>query len=113
MEKHILEELSIGDTIIFNNDAERAYQVKHIGERFAFACTHDGCKYTIVDKEEKCLASTTMLFEQFGNFNKAGHAQKLEELLLNGERELSRKYRDSFADFTQYKGIVKKREELQ
>lgn len=107
MEKHILEELKTGDIIMYSHD-ERPYVVMHVGERYAFACTETGGMYTVVDKEEKCLASTTKLFEEFGDFRKDGHAQELERLLLSGERELSRKYRDSFEDFTKFKGIVKK-----
>lgn len=103
--KHVLNQLKIGDIIQFPND-EFAYVVRHVGLRFVFAGSDCGCVYTVIDKKEEVLASTTMLFEELANFTVDGNAQKLEILLTNGERELSKRYRDTFKDFNYYKGKV-------
>lgn len=89
MKKHVLHLLKIGDIIRFPND-EFDYVVRHVGLRFVFAGSDCGCVYTVIDKKEEILASTTMLFEELANFTVDGNAQKLEILLTNGERELSK-----------------------
>ena len=103
--KNKLHDLKLGDIIQFPND-EFSYEVRHVGLRYVFACSDCGCVYTIIDKKDEVLASTTMTFEEFANFTIEGNAQKLEMLLTNGERELSRKYRDTFHAFNLYKGKV-------
>lgn len=103
--KHVLHQLKTGDIIRFPND-EFEYVVRHVGLRFVFAGSDCGCVYTVIDKKEEILASTTMLFEVLANFTVEGNAQKLETLLTNGERELSKRYRDTFRDFNHYKGKV-------
>ena len=103
--KHALHNLKIGDIIRFPND-EFEYVVRHVGLRYVFAGSDCGCVYTVIDKKEEVLASTTMLFEVLANFTVEGNAQKLEILLTNGERELSKRYRDTFRDFNYYKGKV-------
>lgn len=103
--KHVLHNLKNGDIIQFPND-EFDYVVRHVGLRYVFAGSDCGCVYTVIDKNDEILASTTMLFEEFANFTVDGNAQKLEMLLTNGERELSRKYRDTFQAFNLYKGKV-------
>lgn len=105
MKKHVLHQLKIGDIIQFPND-EFDYVVRHVGLRYVFAGSDCGCVYTVIDKKEEVLASTTMLFEELANFTVEGNAQKLEILLTNGERELSKRYRDTFKDFNYYKGKV-------
>jgi len=97
----------VEDVSIIEDSYEEQYFVKHVGERYVFACTEDGCRYTIVDKVDKILASTTMTFEEYANFNKEENAKTLEKLLLSGERELSRKYKDTFEQFDNYNGKVK------
>jgi len=104
-QKHVLHNLKIGDIVRFPND-EFDYVVRHVGLRFVFAGSDCGCVYTVIDKKEEVLASTTMLFEELANFTVEGNAQKLEILLTNGERELSKRYRDTFKDFNYYKGKV-------
>lgn len=111
MNKHKLEMLKIGDAIKFPNDDE-LFIVKHVGLRYVFACTEDGSHYTVVDKVDKILASTAMTFEEFANFYKEGYAETLEKLLTSGERELSRKYRDTFKQFDIYKGEVIKKNNI-
>ncbi len=103
--KHVLHQLKIGDTIRFPND-DFAYVVHHVGLRYVFAGSDCGCVYTVIDKKDEILASTTMIFEELANFTVEGNAQKLEKLLTNGERQLSKKYRDTFKDFNYYKGKV-------
>lgn len=103
--KHKLHQLKIGDIILFP-DNEFEYVVNHVGIHYIFASSDCGCVYTVIDKKEEILASTNMTFEEFGNFNIQGNAQKLEVLLTNGERELSKKYRDTFQQFNLYKGKV-------
>ncbi|WGT37741.1 hypothetical protein QH639_18145 [Lysinibacillus sp. 1 U-2021] len=103
--KHKLHDLKLGDIIRFPND-EFDYVVRHVGLRYVFVGSDCGCVYTIIDKKDEVLASTTMTFEEFANFTVEGNAQKLETLLTNGDRELSRKYRDTFKDFNYYKGKV-------
>lgn len=105
---HMLKQIKLGDGLKFP-DANDIYYVKYVGFRYIFACTEDGCFYTIVDKIDECLASTTMTFEEYANFNIEGNAEKLESLLTSGDRELSQKYRDSFKDWNLYQGkIIKK-----
>lgn len=105
MRKHKLEMLELGDKIIFPND-EFEYVVKLVGLRYVIAGSECGCVYTIIDKKEKILASTTMIFEELGNLTVKGNAEKMEKALTSGERELSRKYRDTFEKFSLYKGKV-------
>jgi len=107
--KHKLHNLKVGDAILFPND-EFAYVVRYVGLRYVFAGSDCGCVYTIVDKKEEVLASTTMLFEPLANFTIEGNAQKLEKLLTDGERELSEKYRDTFKNWNLYKGKVLKKQ---
>lgn len=102
---HSLHNLKIGDIIRFP-DEDINYKVHYVGLRFTFSCSDCGNHYTVVDKKEEILASTNMTFEEFCDFNLEGNAQKLEVLLTNGERELSRKYRDTFQQFNLYKGEV-------
>lgn len=111
MSKHKLETLVVGDAIRFPGDSDD-YIVKHVGIRYTFACTEDGCHYTVIDKVDKVLASTTMTFETFANFYEEGYAETLEKLLTTGERELSRKYRDTFQQFNIYKGKVIKKNNI-
>lgn len=103
--KNKLHQLKLGDKILFPND-ETEYVVRHVGLRYVFAGSDCGCYYTIIDKKDEILASTTMTFEEFANFTVEGNPQKLEMLLINGERELSRKYRNTFQAFNLYKGKV-------
>ena len=103
--KHKLETLALGDVILFPND-EFEYVVKHVGLRYVIAGSDCGCVYTVIDKKDKILASTTMLFEELGNLKVEGNAQKLELALINGERQLSKRYRDTFQEFNLYKGKV-------
>lgn len=103
--KHVLHSLKNGDIIRFPND-EFDYIVRHTGLRYVFVGSDCGCVYTVIDKKDEILASTTMLFEEFANFTVVGNPQKLEMMLTNGERELSRKYRDTFQAFNLYKGKV-------
>lgn len=111
MSKHKLELLEVGDKIVFPNDEEH-FIVKKSGFRYVFACTEDGCRYTVIDKKDKILASTEMTFEEYANFNKPGNADMLESLLTENIRQLSRKYRDTFQQFNIYKGKVIKKEKL-
>lgn len=90
--------IKAGDSIVFQK-GEEPFVVMEDSYRYALACTEDGTEYTIVDKKEKVLASTTYTFEKYANFNKKENAQKMLEMLHSGERELSRKYRDTFAEF--------------
>lgn len=105
MSKHTLHSLKVGDSILFP-DSEVSYVVRHVGTRYVFAGSDDGCHYTIVDKKEEVLASTTMTFEALGNFCIEGNPQELERLLTTGERELSKRYCDTFKKFNNYKGKV-------
>lgn len=102
--KHVLSRLNEGDGILFPDVAE-LFIVHYVGERYSFASTSGG-EYTVVDTEEGVLASTNYTFEEFGDFSVKGNAQALEVLLQNGKRELSRKYRDTFEAFDNYKGFV-------
>ena len=104
---HVLNNLNLGDAILFPDD-ENEYVVRHVGLRYVFAGSDCGCFYTIIDKKDEILASTTMLFEEYANFTIDGNAKELEKLLTIGERELSRKYRDTFKNFNSYKGKVRK-----
>src|SRR6185312_16447375 len=93
-----LKKLEVGDSIIFQ-EGEEPFVVKATNYRYALACSSDGTEYTIVDKKDEVLASTTQLFEEFANFNINGNAQKMLSMLHTGERELSKKYRDTFMEF--------------
>lgn len=101
----VLKTIEKGNKFKFSPEEAHIYEVKHVGDRYAFACTADG-SYTVIDKADEILASTTILFEQYGNFNQEGNAEKLEALLNSGERELSRKYRDTFDDFNNFGGAL-------
>ena len=102
--QHVLSRLNKGDGILFP-DVVELFIVYYVGERYSFACTSGG-EYTVVDTEEGILASTNYTFEEFGNFSVEGNAEALENLLLSGERELSKKYRDTFEAFDNYQGFV-------
>lgn len=93
-----LMKVQVGDSVIFAKD-EKPFVIKSTNYRYALACTVDGSEYTIIDKKEKVLASTTQLFEEYSDFNKEENAQKMLDMLHSGERELSRKYRDTFSEF--------------
>jgi len=100
-----LKKLEVGDSIIFQK-GEEPFVVKATNYRYALACNSDGTEYTIVDKKDEVLASTTQLFEEFANFNINENAQKILDMLHTGERELSKKYRDTFAEFDRYAELV-------
>lgn len=76
MNAHVLKNLKIGNIIKFPQD-KHDYVVRHIGNRYAFACDDAGCVYTIVDIKNEILAFTTMIFEKFTNFTVEGNAEKL------------------------------------
>lgn len=99
-----LKMLQTGDSIIFA-DGEQPFIVQATNYRYALACTKDGSEYTIVDKKDEIVASTNYLFETHSNFNKKENAQKMLDMLHSGERELSRKYRDSFLEWDRFQVI--------
>lgn len=93
-----LKLLQVGDSIIFA-DGEQPFVVQATNYRYALACTKDGSEYTIVDKKDEIVASTNYLLEKHSNFNRKENTQKMLDMLHSGERELSKKYRDSFSEW--------------
>lgn len=98
-----------GDSIRFEKNDPDLFVVQKVTDRYVFAGTEDGCQFTIVDKVEKVLASTNMIIEVYGNFTDKSNVEKVNEMLLSGERELSQKYRTSFKDFDRLGGEVLKK----